>query len=136
MQVSSAEVSTSEPGEKKRSAKCWNKMLAQGLCFTCKEQGHLARNCPKTMNVKSNQKGKPPGFGAHGVHLGAVKSVLYNTTEVLDTLPITAMKFGYEPWTYIDVPVSDQIEHAQNTETPTVRFINTDTAPETFEDCL
>jgi hypothetical protein len=123
-----------DQGEKKRSAKCRNEMLAQGLCFTCEEQG--ARNCPKTMNAKSNQKGKPPGFGAHGVHLSAVESALYDTTEVLDTLPIGAMNFGYEPPTGIDVPASDQIEHVQNTETPTVRFIITDAAPETFEDCL
>ncbi|KAJ6457832.1 hypothetical protein C8R47DRAFT_1203327 [Mycena vitilis] len=101
LRTSSVETSTSEPQEKKRSVKRRNEMLAQGLCFTCEQPGHLARNCPTTVNVKSNVKGKPPGFGLHSVHLNTTDVGLLDTTEVLDTLPDTlpigALIFGYEP---------------------------------------
>ncbi|KAJ7206189.1 hypothetical protein B0H12DRAFT_1243344 [Mycena haematopus] len=98
MQVSFAEVPSSESGkEKKRSAKRRNEMLAQGLCFTCEELGHLARNCPTTTNVKSDQRGKPPGFGTHSAQLSSAESALLESTEVLDTLPIGVLNFDYEP---------------------------------------
>jgi hypothetical protein len=98
MQVSFAQVPDSEFGrEKKHSTKRRNEMLAQGLCFTCEEPGHLARNCPTTTNFRSDQKGKPPGFGAHSVRLSSTESALLESTEVLDTLPISALSFGYEP---------------------------------------
>ncbi|KAJ7083433.1 hypothetical protein C8R44DRAFT_652063, partial [Mycena epipterygia] len=42
-------------------------MLAKGLCFNCNEPGHLARNCPKTNNVSSKIKGKPPGMSTYSV---------------------------------------------------------------------
>jgi hypothetical protein len=96
LRTSSAKVPTREPMEKKRSAKRRNEMLVQGLCFTCGQQGHLARNCRTTTNMKSDVKGKPPGFGAHGVHFSTADSALLDSTEVLDTLPIGAMHFAIE----------------------------------------
>ncbi|KAJ7215222.1 hypothetical protein B0H12DRAFT_973950, partial [Mycena haematopus] len=44
-----------------------NELLAKGLCFTCEEPGHLARNCPKTTTVTSKNKGKPPGIRSNSV---------------------------------------------------------------------
>ncbi|KAJ6592564.1 hypothetical protein B0H19DRAFT_920195, partial [Mycena capillaripes] len=67
-------------------------MLAQGRCFTCEEVGHLARNCPKTTNVVSRERGKPPGFGLHAARFSNVaESALLESTQVLDTLPIGAI---------------------------------------------
>ncbi|KAJ7710841.1 hypothetical protein B0H17DRAFT_856329, partial [Mycena rosella] len=74
------------------SAKKRNEMLAQGRCFTCEEVGHLARNCPKTTNVVSRQKGKPPGFEVHAARFSNARdSVLYESIAVLDTLPVGAV---------------------------------------------
>jgi hypothetical protein len=112
MRVSSAEMSSSETGEKRRSAKRRNEMLAQGLCFTCEQQGHLARNCPTRTNVKSDVKGKPPGFGAHGVQLNGTNSALFESTEVLDTLPVGAVNYSYQPTD--DVVVNSEFNQGLN----------------------
>jgi hypothetical protein len=76
--------------EKKR-----NQYLAAGLCFKCGVQGHLAGNCPELTVVVSKQKGKPPGFAAHGVEFVEpfTPDALYESTEVLDTLDIGAISF-------------------------------------------
>ncbi|KAJ6577836.1 hypothetical protein B0H19DRAFT_1062410 [Mycena capillaripes] len=105
MRVSSAEVTTSDPGEKRRSAKRRNEMLTQGFCFTCEQPGHLARNCPTTTNIKSDVKGRPPEFGAHSVHLNATDAALFETTEVLDTLPIGAIGFGDGASVAVGIPM-------------------------------
>jgi hypothetical protein len=77
------------PEEKPMSAQKRNEMLAEGRCFTCNDVGHFARNCPKTANVVSKQKGKPPGFGIHAVRFaGERDAALYESTEVLETLPV------------------------------------------------
>jgi hypothetical protein len=79
------------------SAKKRNEMLAQGRCFTCEEVGHLARNCPKTTNVVSTQKGKPPGFGLHAAQFSnTAESALFESTEVLNTLPIGAIGLAFD----------------------------------------
>ena len=79
------------------SAKKRNEMLAQGRCFTCEEVGHLARNCPKTTNVVSRQKGKPPGFGLHAARFSNARdSTLYESTQVLDTLPVGAVGLTFD----------------------------------------
>jgi hypothetical protein len=94
--------SAKELAEKKMSPQRRNELLAKGLCFICEEAGHLARNCPKTSTVTSKQKGKPPGFGTHAVRLPTASdssrggSALYESTEVLETLPLGAMDFALE----------------------------------------
>ena len=60
-------------------------------------------------NVSIESCEMPPGFGAHGVHLTAADLALYETMEVMNTLPIGALHFGYEPLTDDDVPASDQL---------------------------
>jgi hypothetical protein len=131
MHTSSAEMNTQVPGEKKRSAKRCNEMLAQSLCLACEEQGHLVHDCPPTTNVKSSQKVKPPGFGVHGVHLSAAESALYDTTEVLDTLPFGAMNFCYEPPMDVDIPVEffqpENNGDSKSTEMSTKPIENNDT---------
>ncbi|KAJ7906857.1 hypothetical protein B0H13DRAFT_2333002 [Mycena leptocephala] len=79
------------------SAEKRNEMLAQGRCFTYGEVGHLARNCPTTTNVVSEEKGKPPGFGLHTARFSsAAESASYESTEVLDTLPIGAIGLAFD----------------------------------------
>ncbi|KAJ7215835.1 hypothetical protein GGX14DRAFT_606754 [Mycena pura] len=82
--------------EKKISAQRRNEMLAKGLCFICEEQGHLARNCPKVTTMNSTRKGKPPGFATHAVNIPDPDSALLESTEILDTLPLGAINFGFE----------------------------------------
>ncbi|KAJ7067755.1 hypothetical protein B0H15DRAFT_958148 [Mycena belliarum] len=113
MHTSSADLATSELKEKRRSAKRRNEMLAQGRCFTCEEPGHLARNCPTTTNVKSDVKGRPPGFGLHSVQLNAAESALFESTEVLDTLPIGALVFGSEPKSKLPRNAKEDAESVQ-----------------------
>ena len=76
-----------------------NEMLAKGLCFNCSEPGHLSRNCPKTNNVPSKKKGKPPGFSAHAAHIpnesSSSRDALYESTQVLETLHIGAIQLQF-----------------------------------------
>ncbi|KAJ7331563.1 hypothetical protein DFH08DRAFT_966547 [Mycena albidolilacea] len=82
----------SSPPEKKMSAERRNEMLAKGLCFTCSEHGHVARDCPKSSTVKSKTKGKPPGSNTSQVaSTSAVDNSLYEGTEVLETLRVGAI---------------------------------------------
>ncbi|KAJ7681487.1 hypothetical protein B0H17DRAFT_1205763 [Mycena rosella] len=67
-------------------------MLAKGLCFTCREPGHLLRNCEKNNSVTSKKKGKPPGLSTHVVRLQS-GSALVESTAVLETLHIGVMQF-------------------------------------------
>ncbi|KIY52649.1 hypothetical protein FISHEDRAFT_69650 [Fistulina hepatica ATCC 64428] len=41
-----------------------NRLLAAGLCFKCKEPGHLAKDCPSTNFIKSDKRNGPPGVQA------------------------------------------------------------------------
>ncbi|KAJ7192771.1 hypothetical protein C8J57DRAFT_1265102 [Mycena rebaudengoi] len=86
-----------KPAKSEMSAQQRNDMLAKGLCFECGEAGHLARNCPKKNTVPSKNKGKPPGFNSHAVHIphaSTSRDALYESTEVLDTFYVGAMHFG------------------------------------------
>jgi hypothetical protein len=83
--------------DKPMSAQKRNEMLAEGRCFTCNDVGHFARNCPKTANIVSKQKGKPPGFGIHAVRFANERDEsLYESTEVFDTLPVGSVGFILE----------------------------------------
>ncbi|KAJ7814286.1 hypothetical protein B0H14DRAFT_3477177 [Mycena olivaceomarginata] len=84
MRTSSAEIPSSP---QKR-----NELLAAGLCFNCEQSGHMARNCPK---MSSKVKGKAPGFGTHSVGIPS-NSVLVETTEVIETLDVGAIRLDVE----------------------------------------
>ncbi|KAJ7499920.1 hypothetical protein FB451DRAFT_1016643, partial [Mycena latifolia] len=45
--------------------------------------------------MTSKQKGKPPGFGAHGIDI-PIQAALYETTEVLETLQVGSAAIGIE----------------------------------------
>jgi hypothetical protein len=46
-------------------------LLASGKCFTCKEAGHLARNCPKGNTMRSSGS-RPPGVPNFNIELEAL----------------------------------------------------------------
>ncbi|KAJ7161698.1 hypothetical protein C8R46DRAFT_1222964 [Mycena filopes] len=56
------------------SAQRRSEMLAKGLCFSCAEPGHLARNCPDN------------NFSSH--------DALYESTEVLESFHVGSVRFG------------------------------------------
>lgn len=68
-----------------------NEMLAKGLCFTCNEPRHLARNCPKNNSVNSKKKGRVLVIATHAVRVqsgSAARDALYESMEVLETLHV------------------------------------------------
>ncbi|KAF8172626.1 hypothetical protein K438DRAFT_1611694, partial [Mycena galopus ATCC 62051] len=75
-----------------------NEMLAKGLCFTCGEPGHLARNCSKTRAAPSKTKNRPPGLHVHFAEMGmqgySSRDALNESTEVLETFQVGAVRFG------------------------------------------
>jgi hypothetical protein len=85
-----------------------NELFAQGLCFTCEQPGHLARDCPTTTNVASDQESEHPGFGVHALGIPSVSSsaynsALYRSTEVLHTLPLEAVTMIFEDESIVEV---------------------------------
>ncbi|CAK5266854.1 unnamed protein product [Mycena citricolor] len=96
------------PWERRLSPQKRAELMARGVCLNCEEAGHMARSCPKLTTMRSKVKGKPPGFGAHGVSLRLAS--LGETTEVLDTLEVSsAFPVGFredratlERWSWLD----------------------------------
>ncbi|KAJ7265521.1 hypothetical protein C8J57DRAFT_1013825, partial [Mycena rebaudengoi] len=56
--------------------------MAAGLCLNCELEGHFARNCPTRTNVPSHQKGKPPGFGVHGVNIHEINEAEFDDSDM------------------------------------------------------
>ncbi|CAK5279088.1 unnamed protein product [Mycena citricolor] len=82
------------PWERRLSPQKKAELMSRGVCLNCEEAGHMARSCLKLTTMKSKVKGKPPGFGAHGVSLRLAS--LGETTEVLDTLEVlSAFPIGF-----------------------------------------
>ncbi|CAK5267894.1 unnamed protein product [Mycena citricolor] len=76
------------PWEQRLSPQKRAELMARGVCLNCEESGHMARSCPKLTSMKSKVKGKPPGFGAHGVSLRTAS--LGKTTEVFEALNVAS----------------------------------------------
>jgi hypothetical protein len=58
----------------------------------------MSRNCPKNQTASSKKKGKPPGMHSHAVDIPTTSSsrdALYESTTVLETLQVRAMRFDY-----------------------------------------
>jgi len=75
------------------SAKEKAELSASGKCFTCKEAGHLAQNCPKGNSVRSSNS-KPPGVPNFSIELEALDEdpedvdIVYTLqVSVIDILP-------------------------------------------------
>ncbi|KAF7371768.1 CCHC-type domain-containing protein [Mycena venus] len=115
LRTSAVEVPSKKPkgakdnSNRELSEKQRNEMLAKGLCFTCGEPGHLARNCPTTTTVNSKKKGKPPGLPANAATIPIASTssshgALYESTEVLESFHVgsiglfeTEVEEGGEP---------------------------------------
>ncbi|KAF8131294.1 hypothetical protein K438DRAFT_1999045 [Mycena galopus ATCC 62051] len=114
-----------------------NEMLAKGLCFTCGEPGHLARNCSKTRAAPSKMKNRPPGLHVHFAEMGMQGSsshdALNESTEVLETFQVGAVRFGNlhgveeggEPLqTFVDSSVDSETEFDLVSEISSTNEIN------------
>ena len=76
-------------------------MLAAGFCFTCKQPGHLSRNCPTTSLVKSSGS-KPPRTTSFNIEPTVTGHEQDDPVEILDSLPLGAMAFGDVDLTDLD----------------------------------
>jgi hypothetical protein len=71
----------------KLSEKEMSDLRAAGKCFHCKEQGHLARNCPQLSTIKLNSNGnRPPGLSSFSVGMELVEAD--EEPEVHNNLPL------------------------------------------------
>ena len=43
-----------KPKTNTKDGPCKNQMRKDGLCFTCKKQGHIAKDCPQNENLENN----------------------------------------------------------------------------------
>ncbi|CAK5264134.1 unnamed protein product [Mycena citricolor] len=84
----SSDNTADRPWERRLSPQKRAELMTRGVCLNCEEAGHMARSCPKLTTMKSKVKGKPPGFGAHGVSLRLAS--LGETTEVFETLDVAS----------------------------------------------
>ncbi|TFK48034.1 hypothetical protein OE88DRAFT_596016 [Heliocybe sulcata] len=73
-------------------------LKASGKCFKCQETGHLARNCPKGLNVKSNKSGKAPGLTNFNVEMDLQEAEelrgLADTTETINDITLGNMEWA------------------------------------------
>ncbi|KAJ2988276.1 hypothetical protein NUW54_g9165 [Trametes sanguinea] len=51
-----------------------DELRAAGKCFVCCETGHMSRNCPKNVHVRSENPGKLPGVSAYSIDLEALST--------------------------------------------------------------
>ncbi|KAJ7236597.1 hypothetical protein B0H12DRAFT_962040, partial [Mycena haematopus] len=87
-----------------------NELLAKGLCFTCEEPGHLARNCPKTTTVTSKKKGRPPGLPSNGVSIGPYPCEdPLSEDEVFDTERFGVCKLNNDEHIIFDHETGDDV---------------------------
>ncbi|KAJ7263690.1 hypothetical protein B0H12DRAFT_961723, partial [Mycena haematopus] len=88
-----------------------NELLAKGLCFTCEEPGHLARNCPKTMTVTSKNKGKPPGIRSNSV------TIPYDLIDDPETDPELLPSETDSEWSTSELEAMSPLKSASDSET-------------------
>jgi len=74
------------------SEKELEKRRSEGLCYHCGGSDHISRNCPKGKSV-NHTGNKPPGKTSFSVELGAIGEASESSPEVLDSLPLGAIKF-------------------------------------------
>ena len=97
MNQSSSERIKSEPRNTPQlSGKEEAERRAEGRCFRCNEQGHIARNCPQGASVQHNGD-KPPGVTSFNLELGAIEEAYDSSPEVLDSIPLGAIDFMGSP---------------------------------------
>jgi hypothetical protein len=59
-------------------------LQATGKCFTCKETGHIAQNCPKA-NTAWSSNGKPPGISNFSIEVDLGKTEHLHAASLADT---------------------------------------------------
>ncbi|KZT71104.1 hypothetical protein DAEQUDRAFT_779271, partial [Daedalea quercina L-15889] len=96
-------------------------LITAGLCFLCKQSGHVARQCPTAQTVRSDKKGKAPGLTSYSVEpdFERVRDLADSTSrqdavELLCTVSDSdvAMDCESDHWTggeSTDSPLSDTI---------------------------
>lgn len=82
------------------SEKDRTELTAAGKCFRCREVGHVSRNCPQGLNVRSNRTGRPPGISSAKVSIALAKAErirdLGNTTQMLHGVQLNEVSCDWD----------------------------------------
>ncbi|KAJ8481441.1 hypothetical protein ONZ45_g15313 [Pleurotus djamor] len=80
------------------------RLKSERRCFTCKEVGHMSRQCPKAHNVASSSSRGPPGLPSHSIGVEIVEDTeeLREAVDCDDTVDYVDVGFmGF------DIPLED-----------------------------
>jgi hypothetical protein len=79
------------------SEKEWAELAAENKCFTCKEVGHMSRNCPNRNSVRGNSK-KPPGMTNFNIEMVTKREDSDELMEIHDEITMSAIGLPAENW--------------------------------------
>jgi Zinc knuckle len=68
------------------SEKDMAQLRAEGKCFSCREVGHVSRNCPHKNNMPGNGNNKPPGVPSYSMEMAVIESD--DSGEALESMPV------------------------------------------------
>lgn len=84
---------------------------AAGKCFKCGETGHVERQCRKSLSVKSNQKGKPPGLASNNIEIRLKAGGMGATTE---GITFGMMDLNLDELGLLGTPVADALNQQRD----------------------
>ncbi|KAJ3790073.1 hypothetical protein GGU10DRAFT_398330 [Lentinula aff. detonsa] len=90
--------------EERLSQKEARELRAAGKCFTCKETGHISRDCPRTNSVKSDKKYTPPGLATNNIEWDLLNDVEQLREEAERTMDVKRLTVGMLNWEYQSGP--------------------------------